>query len=60
MALADGELPFYPSKDKAVHFQVGGTQLGAIRTCKLDLKEAVVANKDDVIVCCRIEFVGSV
>ncbi len=52
--------PRKSQKPKDVRFQVRRAQLGAVCAGELHLKEPVVANEDDVIVCGRIEFVGSV
>ena len=46
--------------EKAVRFQVRRTQFGAVCAGELHLKEPVVANENDVVVCGRIEFVGGV
>jgi hypothetical protein len=47
-------------KSKAVRFQVRRAQFGAVCAGELHLKEPVVANENDVVVCGRIEFVGGV
>jgi hypothetical protein len=51
---------FHESQNKAVHLQGCLARLGAIMACQLDLKESVVTDEDDVVMCCRIEFAGSV
>jgi hypothetical protein len=55
------DLSSHPTKKpKGVLFQVCRTQFGAICAGKLHLKEPVVTNENDMVVCGRIEFVGRV
>ncbi len=47
-------------KSKLIRFQIRHAQFGTVGVRELDLKEPVVSDEDDVVVCCRIEFVGGV
>jgi len=46
-------------KSKLIRFQIRHAQSGTVGVSELDLEEPVVSDEDDVVVCCRIEFVGS-
>ena len=63
MAL-EGQISSVPtSREKAkklVRFQVRCTQFGTVSAGELHLKEPVIANENDVVVCSRIEFVGGI
>ena len=48
------------AKSKLVLFQICHAQLGTVGMREFDLEEPVVSYEDDVVVCCRIEFVGGV
>ena len=48
------------TNQKYVRFQVRRAQFSAVCASELHLKEPVVANENDVVVCGRIEFVGGV
>lgn len=45
---------------KLIPLQVRHTQFSSVGVRELDLEEPVVSNEDDVVVCCRIKFVGGV
>ena len=47
-------------KSKLIRFQIRHAQFGTVGVREVDLKETVVSDEDDVVVCCRIEFVGGV
>jgi len=47
-------------KSELIRFQIRHAQFGTVGVRELDLEEPVVSDEDDVIVCCRIEFVGGV
>jgi hypothetical protein len=47
-------------KSKLVRFQIRHARLGTVGVRELDLEKSVVSDEDDVVVCCRIEFVGGV
>ena len=59
----DRKCPQFPpprKRQKSVLFQVCRAHFGAVCSGKLHLKESVVANKNDMVVCSRIEFVRGV
>ena len=64
MALVGGKTSSISAPRKAnqrcVRFQVRRAQFSAVCAGELHLKEPVVANENDVVVCGRIEFVGGV
>lgn len=47
-------------QSKLIRLQVRHTQFGTVGVRELDLEEPVVSNEDDVVMCCRIKFVGGV
>ena len=49
-----------PVKSKPIRFQVRHAQFSTVGVRELDLEEPVVSDEDDVVVCCRIKFVGGV